>query len=231
MQVVPLPGFFEPFSAIVHLFGALVFAVLAIPLMRKASGDSRRVALLAVYACACVLLLSMSGVFHMLHEEGAARDVLGRLDKAAIFILIAGTHTPVQGLFFRGVARWGVLLAMWLIAATGITLFSIFYDELPRGLEIGVYLLLGWIASLSGLIVWRRIGTAQIALLVLGGVAYSLGAILLGLDWPTLVPEVFGPHELWHLAVLTGMGLHWSFLFKHAARPMNDTVNLLATTS
>lgn len=222
MQVVPLPGFFEPFSAMVHLFGALVLALLAIPLLHKAHGDGRRVALLAVYAFACVLLLSMSGVFHMLQGEGAAREVLGRLDKAAIFILIAGTHTPVQGLFFRGVARWGVLLAMWLIAATGITLFSIFYEELPRGLGTGVYLLLGWIASLSGLIVWRRIGTAQIALLLLGGVAYSLGAILLGLDWPTLVPGVFGAHELWHLAVLTGMGLHWRFLFQNASRRMED---------
>ncbi len=222
MQVVPLPGFFEPFSAMVHLFGALVFALLAIPLLHKAHGDGRRVALLAVYAFACVLLISMSGVFHMLQGEGAARDVLGRHDKAAIFILIAGTHTPVQGLFFRGVARWGVLLAMWLIAATGITLFSIFYEELPRGLGTGVYLLLGWIASLSGLIVWRRIGTAQIALLLLGGVAYSLGAILLGLDWPTLVPGIFGAHELWHLAVLTGMGLHWRFLFQNASRRMED---------
>lgn len=120
---------------------------------------------------------------------------------------------------------------MWLIAAIGITLFSIFYDELQRSLGTGVYLLLGWIASLSGLIVWRRIGTAQVALLALGGVAYSLGALLLGLDSPTPVPEVFGAHELWHLAVLTGMGLHWSFMFKNAARPMDGSANLRAPTS
>ncbi len=73
--------------------------------MRKTRGDGRRVALLGVYAFACVLLLSMSGVFYMLQREGQAREVLGRLDKAALFILIARTHTPVQAIFFGGVAR------------------------------------------------------------------------------------------------------------------------------
>jgi len=222
MEVHPLPGFFEPFSALTHLGGAVVFAALTIPLLGRARGDSRRVALFAVYAFACVLLLTMSGVFHMLPEPSAERELLGRLDKAAIFVLIAGTHTPVQGLFFRGIARWGVLLAMWLVAAAGITLFTIFYDRLPLALCTGVYLLLGWIASISGLIVWRRIGTTQVALLLAGGLAYSIGALLLGLDWPTLHPGAFGAHELWHVAVLTGVSLHWAFLFRNARLPMNE---------
>ncbi|NOT28991.1 MAG: DNA-binding protein [Planctomycetes bacterium] len=221
MQVLPLPGFPEPVSAFTHLLGVPVFALLSIPLLRRARGDSRRVALLAVYAFACVLLLSMSGVYHMLPEASVGRAVMGRLDKAAIFVLIAGTHTPVQGLFFRGAARWGVLLALWLAAAAGITLFTIFYARLPRGLATNVYLLLGWIAGTSGLLVWRRIGTAEIAPLVLGGLAYSIGAILLGLGWPTLAPGVFGVHELWHFAVLAGMGLHWTFLFRNADRPLD----------
>ncbi len=221
MQVLPLPGVLEPVSALTHLLGALVFALLSIPLLRRARGDARRVALLGVYACACVLLLAMSGVYHMLPEESTGRAVMGRLDKAAIFVLIAGTHTPVQGLFFRGVARWGVLLALWLIAAAGITLFTIYYAHLPRGLATGVYLLLGWIAFPSGLLVWRRIGTREIAPLVLGGLAYSLGALLQWLRWPNLAPGVFGPHEMWHLAVLAGMGLHWAFLFRNADRALD----------
>lgn len=221
MQIQPLLGFQEPIGSLTHLVGALVFGLLSIPMLRRARGDGRRVALLAVYAGSCVLLLLMSGLFHMFPQGSSARAVLGRLDLAAIFVLIAGTHTPVQGLFFRGVARWGVLLAMWALAVLGITLFTIFYDELPQGLGISVFLLLGWVASTSGLIVWRRIGTAQIALLLLGGVAYSLGATLLGLGWPTLVPGVFGAHELWHLAVLTGMGLHWFFLFQNANRALD----------
>jgi channel protein (hemolysin III family) len=221
MQVLPLPGFVEPVSALTHLLGALVFAVLSISLLRRARGDARRVALLGVYAFACVLLLAMSGVYHMLPEESLGRAVMGRLDKAAIFVLIAGTHTPVQGLFFRGVARWGVLLALWLIAVAGITFFTVYYDALPGGLGTSIYLLLGWVAGASGVLVWRRIGTARIAPLVLGGLAYSVGAIVQWLRWPSLAPGVFGAHELWHLAVLAGMGLHWAFLFQNAGRSLD----------
>jgi channel protein (hemolysin III family) len=214
MQVHPLPGFYEPIAASTHLIGAAVFAVLAVPLLSRARGDRHRVAALAVYSFGCVFLLAMSGVYHMLPEGGAGRPVLARLDKAAIFVLIAATHTPVQTIFFRGRARWGVLAVMWGLVALGITLFTVFFDRLPRGLGTTVYLLLGWIAGVSGLIVWRRYGTMRIRLLLLGGVFYSVGAILLGLEWPTLIPGVFGPHELWHFAVLVGMALHWRFLYR-----------------
>ncbi|MCP3914991.1 MAG: DNA-binding protein [bacterium] len=219
-QIHPLPGFHEPLSAFSHLLGAATFAVLGVILVRRARGDARRVLFLTVFAFTSVLLLSMSGVFHMLREGSTAHAVLGRLDQAAIFALIAGTHTPVQGFFFRGFARWGVLALMWLVAATGITLFSVFYHELPRGLGTGVYLLMGWIAGLAGLLVWRREGTSQVHLLIQGGVVYSVGAILLGLEWPTIVPGVIGPHELWHAAVLTALALHWKFFFQHAQQPM-----------
>lgn len=225
-QVRSIPGFSEPFCALTHLVGALVFAVLAGFLLRCGRGDARRLLFLGVFATTSVLLLSMSGVFHMLEPGSTARNVLGRLDKAAIFALIAGTHTPVQGLFFRGLARWGVLALMWLCAATGITLFSVFYHSLPRGLGTSVYLVMGWIAGIAGLVVWRRQGTARLWPLILGGVVYSLGATLLGVDWPTIWPGVLGPHELWHVAVLTAMGLHWKFVFENARRPLDGDVDL-----
>lgn len=217
----PLPGFFEPFSALSHLLGALVFTVLGVVLLRRGEGDARRVLFLGVFAVASILLLSMSGVFHMLERGSTGRNVLGRLDKAAIFALIAGTHTPVQGLFFQGLARWGVLAVMWLVAITGITLFSVFYDSVPRGLGTAVYLVLGWIASMAAVVVWRRHCTSRVWLLLLGGVIYSAGAISLGFRWPTIWPGVLGPHELWHVAVLTAMALHWKFFFENARQPMD----------
>jgi hemolysin III len=224
MQIHSLPGFFEPFCAFTHLGGALVFAALAVVLLRRGRGDGRRVLLLGVFAFSCVLLLSMSGVYHMLREGTTARAVLGRLDMAAIFVLIAGTHTPVQGIFFRGIARWGVITLMWTLVAVGVTLFSVFYNDLPAGLGTSTYLLLGWIAGAAGIVVWRRYGTAEIRLLILGGVVYSFGAILLGLQWPTLIPGVVSFHELWHVAVLVAMGLHWRFVMQHARLPLDGPV-------
>lgn len=231
MQVHGIPGFHEPFGALAHLGGALVFAVLAVPLLRRGRGDPLRVALLAVYAFACVLLLATSGIYHMLPEGSAARAVLARLDKAAIFVLIAGTHAPVQGIFFRGVARWAGLAAMWTVAALGITLFTVYFERLPRGTGTTAYLALGWIAGSAGIVVWRRHGTRAVRLLLLGGLVYSAGAILLGLRWPTLVPGILGPHEVWHLAVLTGMGLHWAFLFQSARPPGSARVPAPPTSS
>ena len=71
-------------------------------------------------------------------------------------------------------------------------------------------------------VVWRRQGTSRVWLLILGGVVYSIGAIFLGLEWPTIWRGVLGPHELWHVAVLTAMGLHWKFVFEHARRAMDE---------
>ena len=98
-------------------------------------------------------------------------------------------------------------MLMWVCAATGITLFSIFYHTLPRGLGTSIYLLLGWIAGAAGLLAWRRHGSAEVKLLLAGGAAYSVGAILLAIGWPTIIPGVVGPHEVWHIAVLVAMGL------------------------
>ncbi len=213
MPISPIPGFHEPFSSLSHLIGAGVYGVRYFWLLRSSRGHRHLTAYLAIYAFSCVLLLSMSGVYHLL-PEGAARAVLRRLDLAAIFILIAGTHTPVQGIFFRGVWRWGVLLLMWSIVAAGVTLFSIFADELPRGLGTGTFLLLGWIAGASGLVVWRRHGFNFVRPLILGGLAYSVGAIFLAFDGWMLIPGVIGAHELWHIAVLVAVTLHWQFMHR-----------------
>ncbi|MCA9279958.1 MAG: hemolysin III family protein [Phycisphaeraceae bacterium] len=212
----PIAGFFEPFSALSHLLGAVVFAVLGFLLVRKAHRAGGHTGFLLVYVVCTVFLLAMSGVYHMLTEGSTARDVLGRLDHAAIFTLIAGTHTPVQGMFFRGKARWVPLALMWTAAITGITMFTIFYGRLPLGLGTAVYLFLGWMAGVSGIVLWRRLGTHRLRLLLGGGVAYTIGAIIMGIGWPVLIPGVVGSHELWHVAVLTAMAMHWRFLYTNA---------------
>ena len=216
MAVRPLPGFFEPVNSIVHLGAAIVFAILGVRVVVRARGDRLRVALIGVFAFACVFMLSMSGVFHMLVVGGSGSAVLFRLDKAAIFVLIAGTFTPVHGLLFRGVVRWAGLGLMWIAAATGVTLVTIFFDRMPYGLGTSLYLALGWVAGVSVIALWRRRGFRYVRLILAGGVAYSVGAILNGLRWPTLIPGVFGPHELWHVAVLTGLSLHWRFIARLA---------------
>jgi channel protein (hemolysin III family) len=140
-----------------------------------------------------------------------------RLDHAAIFGLIAGTATPVYTLFFRGPQRWAALLLVWIVAVSGITLKTIFFADVPEGLGVALYLGFGWAGLYAGTLLGRRYGMGFIAPLAWGAAAYTIGALLEFLRWPTLLAGVIGPHELFHLFVLAGLGCHWHFVWRCAA--------------
>jgi len=131
-ELYHLPGFHEPFSAISHLLGAVVFLFLGIRLLQRGRGDRARLIFLGIYVGAGVFLLSMSGVYHMMVRGAMASRVMARLDHGAIFILIAASFTPAHGLLFRGALRWGPLVLVWIGAITGITLKTIFFDNLAE---------------------------------------------------------------------------------------------------
>jgi channel protein (hemolysin III family) len=171
---------------------------------------------LGIYAFSCVLLLSLSGVYHLLTPGGEGRAVLQRLDHGAIFVLIAGTFTPVHGILFRGRTRSVPLVLIWSAAATGIVLKSVFFGDFPEWLGLSLYLGLGWVGVASGIVLWCRFGPAFVRSLVWGAVAYTGGAMLEFLRWPVLFAGVVGPHELFHAAVLTGVGFHWRFVSQFA---------------
>jgi channel protein (hemolysin III family) len=211
-----IPGFREPVSCLTHLVGAAVFVVLSVVLIRRGRGDRSRIASLAVFAVSSTFLLSMSGVYHML-APGTARNVMQRLDHAGVFLLIAGTFTPVHVILFQGPNRWGPLVLIWSAATAGIALRTVFFNSIPRGWGTACFLALGWFGALAGIILWRRHGFAFVRPLLLGGVVYSMAVIFLGLEWPTPIPGVVGPHELWHVAVLAGLGWHWSFVWRFAS--------------
>ena len=212
-----LPGFHDPVSSLTHLLAAPVFLVLSFFLLRRGRGNAARLIFLGIFAFASVFLLSMSGVYHMMESGGTARAVMGRLDHSAIFVLIAGTFTPVHGILFRGWARWGPLLLIWTCAITGITLKSIFLDDLDEGLGLSFFLGLGWIGILSAAVLWQRYGFRFVRLLLLGAALYTVGSVLEYFNWPVLIPGVVGPHELFHVAVLAALGCHWAWVFQFAS--------------
>jgi channel protein (hemolysin III family) len=135
------------------------------------------------------------------------------LDHAAIFILIACSFTPPHVILFRGVGRWSILLLVWSFAALAITVRAIYFNSMPQTLLLSLYLGMGWIGLISGIALWRRHGYAFIAPIFWGGVAYSIGALMEHWRFPMLVPGVIQPHEVFHVAVLVGLALHWSFIY------------------
>jgi channel protein (hemolysin III family) len=214
--IVPIPGFADPVSSLSHLAGAAIFLALSYFLLRRGRGNSARVVSLLVFCFGAVFLLSISGVYHLLEHEGAARRVLRALDHAAIFVLIASTFTPIHVILFRGAGRWGMLLLIWAIAFVSITLKIIFLDSMPDHLGTALYLGMGWIGLASGIALARRFNFAFVAPILWGGVAYSIGAVLDSFHWPVLVPGVVQWHEVFHVAVLVGLAYHWSFIYRIA---------------
>jgi channel protein (hemolysin III family) len=210
-----IPGFADPFSSLSHLTGATLFALLSIFLLRRAAtnpdGGRARIASLAVFCLGSVLLLSISGVYHLLDPQGTPRRVLKVLDHACIFVLIACSFTPPHVILFRGVGRWGMLLLVWAFAVTAISLKIVYFNSMPEALSLALYLGMGWLGLVSGSALWRRYGFAFVEPILWGGVAYSIGAVLDFLAWPVLIPGIVQWHEVFHVAVLIGLGFHWSF--------------------
>jgi channel protein (hemolysin III family) len=215
-ELAHLPGFYEPCSAISHLFGAVLFFFLGLFLLRRGAGDRTRLVLLGIYAVSCVVLLSLSGVYHMMVRGTVSRVVMERLDHAAIFFLIAGTCTPAHGLLFRGHLRWGMLLFTWTAAIAGIIIKTVFFTAVPEWLGLSLYLALGWLGFFSAIHFGRLHGLAFIAPLLLGGIVYSVGATLEFFDYAVLIPGLVHPHEVFHLAVLVAALLHWLFIWQFA---------------
>jgi channel protein (hemolysin III family) len=215
--LMTIPGFSEPFSSLSHLAGALAFAWLSLSLVRRGRGSAGRVVSLGVFAFSCVLLLSLSGVYHLLAPGGSGRYVLHRLDHAAIFILIAGSFTPVHAILFKGAWRWGMLAGVWTMAIAGLTLKTVYFTSIPEWFGLLLYLGLGWFGLVSGIALIRRFGFRFVQLVLWSALAYTFGALMDFLNWPTPIPGIVGPHELFHLAVLAGIGFHWKFVLSIAS--------------
>jgi channel protein (hemolysin III family) len=212
MHTTSIPGFSEPFSSISHLFGALVFFVYGVKLIYMARSHVAWAVAVGVFVLSGVFLLSMSGVYHLLDAGGAGRAVLQRLDHAGVFALIAGTFTPAHVILFTGAWRWGFLIVIWSLAIAGITLKSIFFNELAEWVGLMGYLGLGWLGILSAYMTHRLHGLTILKPLLYGALAYTIGASLEFLRIPVVISGVIGPHELFHVAVLAGLAWHWIFI-------------------
>lgn len=219
-HIVAITGFTEPFSSLSHLLAAGAAAVGLYHLYQRGSGNNTRFFSLCVFSLSMIFLFSMSGVYHLLSYGTTARSVFQRLDHAAIWVLIAGTFTPIHTLLFRGLWRWGFLAGIWTVAITGLVLEVVFFQSISEWLSLSFYLGLGWMGILSGWKYSRDTTVSGARKLIYGGITYSTGAILEYLRWPILWPGIIGPHELFHVFVVGGAFFHWSFIFERAGHPV-----------
>ena len=230
--VYPLGSVADPISAFSHLFAASVFAYLGISLVKRAAGDPARSRAVIVYICSVVALLLSSGLFHLVPRESGLRDALQRLDHATIFLLIASTFTPIHTILFDGVWRWGMMTCIWILASVGIFLGLVFLNTIPESVSLVYYLAMGWLGGITTVMLWLRFGFQFISPLLYGSIAYTSGAIGDFLREPILLSGVIGPHEVFHFAVLIGIGFHWKFISSFANRaPVRNSAALIPIAS
>lgn len=199
-------------------------AVFAFPLIRRARAAPLqrrvpRVSTVVIFAASAVLLLCMSAVFHLLTPGTAGREVLKRLDHAAIFVLIAGTFTPIHGILFKGPWRWGMLGMIWTVAAAGVALKSVYFTQTPETLGTVLYIAMGLLAVPAVLALARRFSVGFVLPIALGGVAYIAGAVVDLIEPAPLIPGVVRAHELFHILILVGLAAHADFIWRIADAP------------
>jgi hemolysin III len=162
----------------------------------------------AIYAASVSALFGVSALYHRVTWTTPARRRMRRLDHAMIFLLIAGTYTPVGLLVLEGPLATVVLAVVWGGAVAGIVL-EFAWTRAPRWLGGTVYLALGWVAVVATPQLFARLGVAGGLLIVAGGLLYSAGAAVYALRRPDPVPAVFGYHEVFHLLVIAGVAAHF----------------------
>lgn len=204
----------DPFSAISHLSGALLAAGGLALLVTLAAlyASVWHVVGFSIYGSAMVLLYASSGLYHALDLGERGTRALRRLDHTMIFVLIAGTYTPLCLVPLRGPWGWSLIGSVWGAALMGVAL-KLAWLEAPRWVSTVIYLGMGWaaLAAISPLV--RTMPLGGLVWLGLGGLFYSVGAVIYALKRPDPWPARFGFHEIWHLFVMAGSFCHfWMML-------------------
>ncbi len=211
----------DPVSAVTHGLACVASVVVTCRFWQLERGFRSKQLAFLVFGVCMTLLYGASTIYHSLLLPEGHLEVYRRIDHSAIYLLIAGTNTPITFILIPSAATRAVFLVpIWLFAFAGIVCKWVF-PNLPDLYVALPYIALGWIGGAAYLHLKRAVGVRAMMWVVYGGVAYTLGAILDWQKWPSVYAGVFGPHETFHLMVILGSFCHVWFMLKYvvAHRP------------
>lgn len=203
-----LDRFHEPVSGLTHLGGAVLAAIGMIWLITLTYNTPAKMISVVVYSLCMILCFSASAALHLPKVSDHTRSWLNRFDHAAIYCMIAGTYTPlVYNVLIDDGWRWGSLWVIWGLAALGVV-YKLFLYKNEQHLSTLLYVAMGWLSLVLLPQAIPLMHPAAIALIVAGGIVYTIGALVFAIGKPNF-HRYFGYHELWHLFVLGGCALHF----------------------
>ena len=204
----------EPMSALTHFIGAIA-AVLSLFLLAFLTHQRpAKMISLVIYGISMIVLYSTSTLFHGIKLPEERRMFLNRLDHVAIFLLIAGTYTPIVFNLFPDPWRWPSLTAIWLVAIGGM-IYKLFSPKIHGLINASIYPAMSWAGVVLALLIFRIgpfVEPLGVALLLTGGLIYMIGFVIYYRRKPDPWPDFFGHHELWHLFVMGGSFFHFLFM-------------------
>lgn len=206
----------DPGSAITHFIGMLMAIFAAFPLLIKAANEPGRIYIisLAIYAASLILLYGASTTYHTFDFSEKINTVLKKIDHMMIFILIAGSYTPICLIVLHGKTGYVLLAIVWGIAIAGI-LIKAFWVFCPKWVSSILYIGMGWTCVLAFTQILNNMSRPAFLWLLAGGIIYTIGGVIYALKLPIFDSrhKNFGSHEIFHLFVMAGSACHFILMY------------------
>ncbi len=202
----------ESFNFYSHLVGAVAALIGTVFLVLVARYSASALITALIYGISVVFLFLASTLYHAFKKEENEKSLWRRLDRLAIFCMIAGTFTPICYMYLQGTWRWSIIAIQWGLVGFGL-ISQLFFPRAPRVFYAVLYLIMGWMAVVPLKQILSYMNLAQGILLFAGGVFFSLGGLIYATKRPRLVPGIFSFHELFHIMVLIGGALHYAMIY------------------
>jgi len=203
----------DPVAWATHFAGLVGSIVGLVFLVMHSAHDAAKVTSMAIYGSSLVVLFGASATYHFLDLGEVGNRRLRQVDHAAIFFLIGGSYVPASMHLLDGAWRISILSVIAAMGLAGI-IFKIIWIDCPDGLSTALYVAMGWLAIIPSFQMFPQLDIYASSFLVLGGLAYTVGAVVFVKQWPDPWPEVFGHHEVWHVLVLLGAVGHFFFTWQ-----------------
>ena len=206
----------DPVSGLMHLGAAVVAGLGLLALVYLGRDSLSKQASLVVYGLSVIAMFAASATYHLVNAQPATMKFLRKLDHSSIYLIIAGTYTPICLYFFTGFWQWGMVALIWMFALVGILVKLVFINA-PRWVTVVIYLVMGWLGVFAIPEMLNAMPPGAIWWLFAGGIFFTLGAVVYALKKPDWYPNVFGFHEIWHIFVILGVLCHFIVIAAYVA--------------
>lgn len=198
----------EPVNTWTHFISFVAAIVGLVFLIIMCKSNISKLVTMTIYGLSMILLYGASSIYHWVQTTPQKELLLKKIDHIAIYFLIAGSYTPVFYYGLVGAWRWAMLISVWSLAVIGMAL-KIWFIHAPRYVSAGFYVSLGWIALVPFLQLIKHLPLGAIILMAVGGVIYTMGAVIYATKIFDFFPKRFGFHEIFHLFIAAGSIVHF----------------------